>query len=116
MAGGISKQRWGSQVLVASWQWENHNGFLLGSKQYFVLTCYLSCVEPGVGVSDPCGILPTQDILFFSLLFVRVINQSFSLFFAEQIRLKNIRNVYGRCLWYRLRLLKPQQNIIPTVK
>uniref|UniRef100_A0A8C5T7U0 Translocation protein SEC63 homolog n=1 Tax=Malurus cyaneus samueli TaxID=2593467 RepID=A0A8C5T7U0_9PASS len=35
---------------------------------------------------------------------------------AEQIRLKNIRNVYGRCLWYRLRLLKPQQNIIPTVK
>ncbi|XP_025938539.1 translocation protein SEC63 homolog isoform X2 [Apteryx rowi] len=34
----------------------------------------------------------------------------------EQIRLKNIRNVYGRCLWYRLRLLKPQQNIIPTVK
>uniref|UniRef100_A0A8C3KTK5 SEC63 homolog, protein translocation regulator n=1 Tax=Chrysolophus pictus TaxID=9089 RepID=A0A8C3KTK5_CHRPC len=34
----------------------------------------------------------------------------------KQIRLKNIRNVYGRCLWYRLRLLKPQQNIIPTVK
>uniref|UniRef100_A0A8C8S3B2 SEC63 homolog, protein translocation regulator n=1 Tax=Pelusios castaneus TaxID=367368 RepID=A0A8C8S3B2_9SAUR len=35
---------------------------------------------------------------------------------AEQIRLKNIRKVYGRCLWYRLRLLKPQQNIIPTIK
>uniref|UniRef100_A0A8C3FFP2 Translocation protein SEC63 homolog n=1 Tax=Chrysemys picta bellii TaxID=8478 RepID=A0A8C3FFP2_CHRPI len=35
---------------------------------------------------------------------------------AEQIRLKNIRKVYGRCLWYRLRLLKPQQNIIPSIK
>ncbi|XP_038616856.1 translocation protein SEC63 homolog [Tachyglossus aculeatus] len=35
---------------------------------------------------------------------------------AEQIRLKNIRKVYGRCMWYRLRLLKPQQNIIPTIK
>ncbi|XP_044244776.1 translocation protein SEC63 homolog isoform X6 [Ursus arctos] len=35
---------------------------------------------------------------------------------AEQIRLKNIRKVYGRCMWYRLRLLKPQPNIIPTVK
>ncbi|ERE82396.1 putative translocation protein SEC63 like protein [Cricetulus griseus] len=34
----------------------------------------------------------------------------------EQIRLKNIRKVYGRCMWYRLRLLKPQPNIIPTVK
>uniref|UniRef100_A0A8B9QJ06 Translocation protein SEC63 homolog n=1 Tax=Apteryx owenii TaxID=8824 RepID=A0A8B9QJ06_APTOW len=40
----------------------------------------------------------------------------FLVIFIEQIRLKNIRNVYGRCLWYRLRLLKPQQNIIPTVK
>uniref|UniRef100_A0A8C8BB28 Translocation protein SEC63 homolog n=1 Tax=Otus sunia TaxID=257818 RepID=A0A8C8BB28_9STRI len=40
----------------------------------------------------------------------------FLFIFIEQIRLKNIRNVYGRCLWYRLRLLKPQQNIIPTVK
>ncbi|KAH0508503.1 Translocation protein SEC63-like protein [Microtus ochrogaster] len=35
---------------------------------------------------------------------------------SEQIRLKNIRKVYGRCMWYRLRLLKPQPNIIPTVK
>ncbi|KAL7987859.1 hypothetical protein Chor_006778 [Crotalus horridus] len=35
---------------------------------------------------------------------------------VEQIRLKNLRKVYGRCLWYRLRLLKPQQNIMPTVK
>ncbi|XP_036271342.1 translocation protein SEC63 homolog isoform X2 [Pipistrellus kuhlii] len=35
---------------------------------------------------------------------------------AEQIRLKNIRKVYGRCMWYRLRLLKPQPNIIPTIK
>ncbi|XP_070589409.1 translocation protein SEC63 homolog [Erythrolamprus reginae] len=35
---------------------------------------------------------------------------------ADQIRLKNLRKVYGRCLWYRLRLLKPQQNIIPTIK
>uniref|UniRef100_A0A8C5RST3 Translocation protein SEC63 homolog n=1 Tax=Laticauda laticaudata TaxID=8630 RepID=A0A8C5RST3_LATLA len=34
----------------------------------------------------------------------------------KQIRLKNLRKVYGRCLWYRLRLLKPQQNIIPTIK
>lgn len=22
-----------------------------------------SCVDPGVGVDDPCGFLPTQDIL-----------------------------------------------------
>ncbi|XP_037599871.1 translocation protein SEC63 homolog [Cebus imitator] len=35
---------------------------------------------------------------------------------AEQIRLKNIRKVYGSCMWYRLRLSKPQPNIIPTVK
>ncbi|GAB1295070.1 Translocation protein SEC63 homolog [Apodemus speciosus] len=35
--------------------------------------------------------------------------------FPKQIRLKNIRKVYGRCMWYRLRLLKPQPNIIPTV-
>ncbi|OWK01347.1 hypothetical protein Celaphus_00018890 [Cervus elaphus hippelaphus] len=35
---------------------------------------------------------------------------------TEQNRLKNIRKVYGRCMWYRLRLLKPQPNIIPTVK
>nr|XP_033793376.1 translocation protein SEC63 homolog isoform X1 [Geotrypetes seraphini] len=35
---------------------------------------------------------------------------------AEQIRLKNIRKIYGRCVWYRLRLLKPQQSIIPTIK
>ncbi|KAB1275790.1 Translocation protein SEC63-like protein [Camelus dromedarius] len=38
------------------------------------------------------------------------------LFLTEQNRLKNIRKVYGRCMWYRLRLLKPQPNIIPTVK
>ncbi|KAJ1151958.1 hypothetical protein NDU88_004737 [Pleurodeles waltl] len=35
---------------------------------------------------------------------------------SEQIRLKNIRKVYGRCVWYRLRLLKPQPNVIPTLK
>lgn len=40
----------------------------------------------------------------------------FFFFLTEQIRLKNIRKVYGRCMWYRLRLLKPQPNIIPTVK
>ena len=40
----------------------------------------------------------------------------FFFFLTEQIRLKNIRNVYGRCMWYRLRLLNPQPNIIPTVK
>ncbi|KAL0624066.1 Translocation protein SEC63-like protein [Plecturocebus cupreus] len=34
----------------------------------------------------------------------------------KQIRLKNIRKVYGSCMWYRLRLSKPQPNIIPTVK
>uniref|UniRef100_A0A2K5YGL9 Translocation protein SEC63 homolog n=1 Tax=Mandrillus leucophaeus TaxID=9568 RepID=A0A2K5YGL9_MANLE len=45
-----------------------------------------------------------------------VFNSSYFSFLTEQIRLKNIRKVYGRCMWYRLRLLKPQPNIIPTVK
>lgn len=35
---------------------------------------------------------------------------------AEQIRLKSLRRVHGRCLWYRLRLMKSQQSIIPTLK
>lgn len=35
---------------------------------------------------------------------------------SEQIRLNNLRKVHGRCLWYRLRLLKPQPNIIPRIK
>lgn len=54
--------------------------------------------------------------------FVFIMKNAFNLpsylfiFLTEQIRLKNIRKVYGRCMWYRLRLLKPQPNIIPTVK
>uniref|UniRef100_A0A3B3TUN8 Translocation protein SEC63 homolog n=1 Tax=Poecilia latipinna TaxID=48699 RepID=A0A3B3TUN8_9TELE len=28
---------------------------------------------------------------------------------AEQLRLKSLRRVHGRCLWYRLRLMKSQQ-------
>ncbi|KAK6489359.1 translocation protein SEC63-like protein [Huso huso] len=35
---------------------------------------------------------------------------------AEQLRLKTLRRVHGRCLWYRLRLMKSQQSIIPTLK
>ncbi|XP_030626411.1 translocation protein SEC63 homolog isoform X1 [Chanos chanos] len=35
---------------------------------------------------------------------------------AEQLRLKNLRRVHGRCLWYRLRLMKSQQSIVPTLK
>ncbi|KAK6488611.1 translocation protein SEC63-like protein isoform X1 [Huso huso] len=35
---------------------------------------------------------------------------------AEQLRLKDLRKVHGRCLWYRLRLMKSQQSIIPTLK
>ncbi|MBN3273749.1 SEC63 protein, partial [Polyodon spathula] len=35
---------------------------------------------------------------------------------AEQLRLKALRRVHGRCLWYRLRLMKSQQSIIPTLK
>uniref|UniRef100_A0A8C6WSY2 Translocation protein SEC63 homolog n=1 Tax=Neogobius melanostomus TaxID=47308 RepID=A0A8C6WSY2_9GOBI len=35
---------------------------------------------------------------------------------AEQLRLKSLRRVHGRCLWYRLRLMKSQQSIIPTLK
>uniref|UniRef100_A0A3P8SHD8 Translocation protein SEC63 homolog n=1 Tax=Amphiprion percula TaxID=161767 RepID=A0A3P8SHD8_AMPPE len=35
---------------------------------------------------------------------------------AEQIRLKSLRRVHGRCLWYRLRLMKSQQSIVPTLK
>uniref|UniRef100_A0A673W0R0 Translocation protein SEC63 homolog n=1 Tax=Salmo trutta TaxID=8032 RepID=A0A673W0R0_SALTR len=35
---------------------------------------------------------------------------------AEQLRLKSLRKVHGRCLWYRLRLMKAQQSIIPTLK
>ncbi|XP_076844293.1 translocation protein SEC63 homolog [Brachyhypopomus gauderio] len=35
---------------------------------------------------------------------------------AEQLRLKSLRRVHGRCLWYRLRLLKSQQSVVPTLK
>uniref|UniRef100_A0A3Q1GTU3 SEC63 homolog, protein translocation regulator n=1 Tax=Acanthochromis polyacanthus TaxID=80966 RepID=A0A3Q1GTU3_9TELE len=35
---------------------------------------------------------------------------------AEQIRLKSLRRVHGRCLWYRLRLMKSQQSVVPTLK
>uniref|UniRef100_A0A8C6LT47 Translocation protein SEC63 homolog n=1 Tax=Nothobranchius furzeri TaxID=105023 RepID=A0A8C6LT47_NOTFU len=35
---------------------------------------------------------------------------------AEQLRLKSLRRVHGRCLWYRLRLMKSQQSIVPTLK
>lgn len=35
---------------------------------------------------------------------------------SEQVRLKNIRHVYRSCLWYQLKSIKPQQNIMPTVK
>ncbi|KAM9355863.1 translocation protein SEC63 homolog [Pholidichthys leucotaenia] len=35
---------------------------------------------------------------------------------AEQLRLKSLRRVHSRCLWYRLRLMKSQQSIIPTLK
>ncbi|XP_063078917.1 translocation protein SEC63 homolog [Engraulis encrasicolus] len=35
---------------------------------------------------------------------------------AEQLRLKSMRRVHGRCLWYRLRVMKSQQSIVPTLK
>ncbi|KAM9317396.1 translocation protein SEC63 homolog [Gastrophryne carolinensis] len=35
---------------------------------------------------------------------------------SEQVRLKNIRHVYRSCLWYQLKSIKPQQNIVPTIK
>lgn len=35
---------------------------------------------------------------------------------SEQVRLKTIRHVYRSCLWYQLKSIKPQQNIMPTVK
>ncbi|XP_053572244.1 LOW QUALITY PROTEIN: translocation protein SEC63 homolog [Bombina bombina] len=35
---------------------------------------------------------------------------------SEQIRLKNIRHIYRSCLWYQLKSIKPQKNIIPTLK
>ncbi|KAJ8008714.1 hypothetical protein DPEC_G00081280 [Dallia pectoralis] len=35
---------------------------------------------------------------------------------VEQLRLKSLRRVHGRCLWYRLRLMRSQQSIIPTLK
>ncbi|XP_076025582.1 translocation protein SEC63 homolog isoform X2 [Genypterus blacodes] len=35
---------------------------------------------------------------------------------AEQLRLKSLRRAHGRCLWYRLRLMKSQQSIVPTLK
>ncbi|KAJ8355658.1 hypothetical protein SKAU_G00184520 [Synaphobranchus kaupii] len=35
---------------------------------------------------------------------------------AEQLRLKSLRRVHGRCLWYHLRLMKSQQSIVPTLK
>uniref|UniRef100_A0A8B9JZC5 SEC63 homolog, protein translocation regulator n=1 Tax=Astyanax mexicanus TaxID=7994 RepID=A0A8B9JZC5_ASTMX len=34
---------------------------------------------------------------------------------AEQLRLKALRRVHGRCLWYRLRLMKSQQSVVPTL-
>uniref|UniRef100_A0A8C5QN18 Translocation protein SEC63 homolog n=1 Tax=Leptobrachium leishanense TaxID=445787 RepID=A0A8C5QN18_9ANUR len=35
---------------------------------------------------------------------------------SEQVRLKNFRHVYRSCLWYQLRSIKPQQNIVPKIK
>ncbi|KAM4694567.1 translocation protein SEC63 homolog [Discoglossus pictus] len=35
---------------------------------------------------------------------------------SEQLRLKNIRHIYRSCLWYQLKSIKPQKNIIPTLK
>lgn len=35
---------------------------------------------------------------------------------SEQVRLKTIRHVYRSCLWYQLKSIKPQQNVMPTVK
>ncbi|OCT80399.1 hypothetical protein XELAEV_18027209mg [Xenopus laevis] len=35
---------------------------------------------------------------------------------SEQARLKNIRHVYRSCSWYQLKLVKPQKNIVPTIK
>ncbi|XP_075718357.1 translocation protein SEC63 homolog isoform X1 [Rhinoderma darwinii] len=35
---------------------------------------------------------------------------------SEQVRLKNIRQVYRSCSWYQLKAIKPQQNITPTLK
>ncbi|XP_077443722.1 translocation protein SEC63 homolog [Stigmatopora argus] len=35
---------------------------------------------------------------------------------VEQLRLKSLRRVHGRCLWYRLRLMKSQQSVVPTLK
>ncbi|XP_077593213.1 translocation protein SEC63 homolog [Stigmatopora nigra] len=35
---------------------------------------------------------------------------------VEQLRLKSLRRVHGRCLWYRLRLTKSQQSVVPTLK
>ncbi|XP_073531907.1 translocation protein SEC63 homolog [Phyllobates terribilis] len=35
---------------------------------------------------------------------------------SEHSRLKNIRHVYRSCLWYQLKAIRPQQNVIPTAK
>ncbi|KAG8444697.1 hypothetical protein GDO86_009750 [Hymenochirus boettgeri] len=35
---------------------------------------------------------------------------------SEQIRLKNIRHIYRSCLWYQLKSIKPQRNLLPTIK
>lgn len=45
-----------------------------------------------------------------------VSNVSLSILSTEQLRLKSLRRVHGRCLWYRLRLMKSQQSIVPTLK
>ncbi|XP_023386725.1 translocation protein SEC63 homolog [Pteropus vampyrus] len=66
---------------------------------------------------DPTALLmPFACLAVFCLLCGKCFNLSPYFFLTEQIRLKNIRKVYGRCMWYRLRLLKPQPNIIPTIK
>uniref|UniRef100_A0A6I8SD93 Translocation protein SEC63 homolog n=1 Tax=Xenopus tropicalis TaxID=8364 RepID=A0A6I8SD93_XENTR len=35
---------------------------------------------------------------------------------SEQIRLKNKRHVYRSCQWFQLKLVKPQRNVVPTLK
>jgi len=47
----------------------------LDDSQISGLTFRLSCVESGVGLDDPCGSLPTQDILCFYEIILHLFNK-----------------------------------------
>ena len=111
-----------------SWRpglWWSHSFEKIGASE--IIGCHLGNLEEG---GRGGGAMEGQQFQFddsrntffyFLTFFVGLIMTSATYYLwsrdenAEQNRLKNIRKVYGRCMWYCLWLLKPQPNIIPTV-